>query len=289
MSQKSLNKSFSEEDFLQIKTRKDLVKIAKSRGVDISDAMTNYRYLEELAQLQSEMVNLQQWVARHQHRVAVIFEGRDASGKGGAIKRFKEHLNPRSSRVVALAKPTPVEQGQWYFRRYIKQLPNPGELVFFDRSWYNRAVVEPVMGFCTKEQYQKFMVQVSEFEHLLYEDNVKLIKFWFSISKEEQKKRFDYRLNHPLKQWKFSPVDLKGQELWDDYTHYKEQMFSKTHTNFSPWMMVKTNQKREARLESMRYVLSQFDYDGKGESGIPLFPDPNVIVRYHRSAIQIDI
>jgi polyphosphate kinase 2 len=289
MSQKSLNKSFSEEDFLQIKTRKDLVKIAKSRGVDISDAMTNYRYLEELAQLQSEMVNLQQWVARHQHRVAVIFEGRDASGKGGAIKRFKEHLNPRSSRVVALAKPTPVEQGQWYFRRYIKQLPNPGELVFFDRSWYNRAVVEPVMGFCTKEQYQKFMVQVSEFEHLLYEDNVKLIKFWFSISKEEQKKRFDSRLNNPLKQWKFSPVDLKGQELWDDYTQYKEQMFSKTHTNFSPWMMVKTNQKREARLESMRYVLSQFDYDGKGESGIPLFPDPNVIVRYHRSAIQIDI
>jgi polyphosphate kinase 2 len=289
MSQKSLNKSFSEEDFLQIKTRKDLVKIAKSRGVDISDAMTNYRYLEELAQLQSEMVNIQQWVARHQHRVAVIFEGRDASGKGGAIKRFKEHLNPRSSRVVALAKPTPVEQGQWYFRRYIKQLPNPGELVFFDRSWYNRAVVEPVIGFCTKEQYQKFMVQVSEFEHLLYEDNVKLIKFWFSISKEEQKKRFDSRLNNPLKQWKFSPVDLKGQELWDDYTQYKEQMFSKTHTNFSPWMMVKTNQKREARLESMRYVLSQFDYDGKGESGIPLFPDPNVIVRYHRSAIQIDI
>jgi polyphosphate kinase 2 len=251
--------------------------------------MTNYRYLEELAQLQSEMVNLQQWVARHQHRVAVIFEGRDASRKGGAIKRFKEHLNPRSSRVVALAKPTPVEQGQWYFRRYIKQLPNPGELVFFDRSWYNRAVVEPVMGFCAKEQYQKFMVQVSEFEHLLYEDNVKLIKFWFSISKEEQKKRFDSRLNNPLKQWKFSPVDLKGQELWDDYTHYKEQIFSKTHTNFSPWMMVKTNQKREARLESMRYVLSQFDYDGKGESGIPLFPDPNVIVRYHRSAIQIDI
>jgi polyphosphate kinase 2 (PPK2 family) len=133
------------------------------------------------------------------------------------------------------------------------------------------------------------MVQVSEFEHLLYEDNVKLIKFWFSISKEEQKKRFDSRLNNPLKQWKFSPVDLKGQELWDDYTHYKEQMFSKTHTNFSPWMMVKTNQKREARLESMRYVLSQFDYDGKGESGITLFPDPNVIVRYHRSAIQIDI
>lgn len=289
MSQKPPKKSFSEKDFQQIKTREELVKVANASGVDISDALTNFQYLEELIQLQSEMVTLQQWVAQHQHRVVVIFEGRDASGKGGAIKRFKEHLNPRSSRVVALSKPTPVEQGQWYFRRYIKQLPNPGELVFFDRSWYNRAVVEPVMGFCSNEQYQKFMVQVSEFEHLLYEDNVKLIKFWFSISKEEQKKRFESRLNNPLKQWKFSPVDLKGQELWNDYTHYKEQMFSKTHTNFSPWMIVKTNQKREARLESIRYVLSQFDYDGKGESGISLYPDPNVIVRYHRSATQIDI
>ena len=289
MSQKPPKKSFSEKDFLQIKTRKDLVKTAEDHGVDISDALTNYRYLKELSQLQSEMVNLQQWVARHKHRVAVIFEGRDASGKGGAIKRFKEHLNPRSSRVVALAKPTVVERGQWYFRCYIKALPNPGELVFFDRSWYNRAVVEPVMGFCTDEQYQKLMVQVSEFEHLLYEDNIKLIKFWFSISKEEQKKRYKSRLKNPLKQWKFSPVDLKGQELWDDYTHYKEQMFNKTHTNFSPWMMVKTNKKREARLESMRYVLSQFDYNGKGDSGAVLLPDPNVMVRYHRSAIQIDI
>lgn len=154
-------------------------------------------------------------------RVAVLFEGRDASGKGGPIKRFKEHLNPRSSRVVALTKPTDVERGQWYFRRYIKELPNPGEIVFFGRSWYNRAVVEPVMGFCTKEEYKQYMVQVPEFEHLLYEDNLIIIKFWFSISKEEQKKRFDSRLRNPLKVWKFSPVDLKGQELWDRYTHYK--------------------------------------------------------------------
>ncbi|CAG0898473.1 unnamed protein product [Cyprideis torosa] len=159
-------------------------------------------------------------------RVAVIFEGRDAAGKGGSIKRFKEHLNPRTFRVVALTKPTEVEQGQWYFRRYIKVLPNPGEMVFFDRSWYNRAVVEPVMGFCTKEQYAKFMVQVPEYEHLLYEDNLIIIKFWFSISKEEQNKRFEARLNNPLKRWKFSPVDKKGQEMWDDYTFYKEQMFT---------------------------------------------------------------
>ena len=219
-------------------------------------------------------------------RVAVLFEGRDASGKGGSIKRFKEHLN---SRVVALTKPTDVERGQWYFRRYIKELPNPGEIVFFDRSWYNRAVVEPVMGFCTKKEYNQYMVQVPEFEHLLHEDNLIIIKFWFSISKEEQKKRFDSRLNNPLKQWKFSPVDLKGQDLWDQYTYYKEQMFSKTHTTFSPWIIVKTNSKKQARLESMRYVLSYFDFEEKGAAKIPLLPDPNVIIRYHRSATQIDI
>jgi len=242
-----------------------------------------------LHELQSELVNLQKWVARNKMRVAIIFEGRDAAGKGGAIKRFKEHLNPRSSRVVALTKPTEVEKGQWYFRRYIQVLPNPGEIVFFDRSWYNRAVVEPVMDFCSKDQYEKFMVQAPEFEHLLYEDNVKVIKFWFSISKDEQKKRFDGRMGNPLKVWKFSPVDMEGQKLWDKYTHYKEQMFSKTHTNFSPWIIVKTNDKKQARLESMRYVLSQFDYEGKGQSKAPILHDPNVIMCYHRSAIQIDI
>jgi polyphosphate kinase 2 len=191
--------------------------------------------------------------------------------------------------VVALTKPTEEEQGQWYFRRYIKVLPNPGEVVFFDRSWYNRAVVEPVMNFCTPEQYKKFIVQVPEFEHLLYEDNLKIIKFWFSISKSEQKKRFKSRLKNPLKHWKFSPVDMQGQKLWDTYTFYKEQMFSKTHTNFSPWIIVKTNDKKQARLESMRYVLSQFDYPNKGTSKVSILPDPNIIMRYHRSAIQIDI
>ena len=271
------------------KTRKDLIDIAEANNIGISKVLKKLKYEIELQELQSELVNLQQWIARNRMRVAVIFEGRDAAGKGGSIKRFKEHLNPRSSRVVALNKPTEVEKGQWYFRRYIKELPNPGEIVFFDRSWYNRAVVEPVMGFCSDEQYRQFMVQVPEFEHLLYEDNVKVVKFWFSISKEEQKKRFDARLENPLKRWKFSPVDMKGQELWDSYTHYKEQMFSKTHTNFSPWIIVKTNDKKRARLESMRYVLSQFQYDGKGASGIQLLPDPNVIVRYHRSAVQIDI
>lgn len=273
----------------QARTRKDLIAIAADNGIPIESTLKKVKYEAELAQLQVELVNLQQWIARKKMRVAILFEGRDAAGKGGTIKRFKEHLNPRSSRVVALNKPTTVEKGQWYFRRYIKALPNPGELVFFDRSWYNRAVVEPVMGFCNSDQYEKFMVQTPEFEHLLYEDNLKLIKFWFSISKEEQKKRFDARLSNPLKLWKFSPVDMKGQEYWDQYTHYKGQMFSKTHTNFSPWIIVKANNKRRARLESIRYVLSQFKYDNKGVSNTPLFPDPNVVMRYHRSAVQIDI
>ena len=234
------------------------------------------------------MVDLQQWVAKHKKRVCVIFEGRDAAGKGSAIRRFIEHLNPRSMRVVALTKPTEVEKGQWYFRRYIKELPDPGEIVFFDRSWYNRAVVEPVMGFCNEEEYDKFMVQVPEFEHMLYEDGVDLIKFWFSISKDEQVRRFNSRLQSPLKRWKFSPVDQEGQKRWDDYTYYKEQMFSKTHTSFSPWIIIKTNLKKEARLESMRYVLSKFKYENKGNSGIELFPDPNIAQRYHRHVKQID-
>ncbi len=280
---------FKSEHLLKVKSREELINLAEKEKIPIGKTLNKLRYEAELRLLQSELVNFQKWIAENQMRVAIIFEGRDAAGKGGSIKRFKEHLNPRTSRVVALTKPTEVERGQWYFRRYIKVLPNPGEIVFFDRSWYNRAVVEPVMDFCTPQQYEKFMVQVPEFEHLLYEDNLIIIKFWFSISKHEQKKRFEARLNNPLKRWKFSPVDMKGQDLWDKYTHFKEQMFSRTHTNFSPWIIVKTNNKRQARLESMRYVLSQFQYDKKGESGITLLPDPNVIMRYHRSVVQIDI
>ncbi len=273
---------FKLEDFQKAKSRSDLINIADKQNINIKAGLRNQRYVEELKLLQVELVNLQRWVAKKRMRVAVIFEGRDAAGKGGSIKRFTEHLNPRSMRVVALSKPTEVEQGQWYFRRYIKELPNPGEIVFFDRSWYNRAVVEPVMGFCDKKQYQEFMLQVSEFEHMLYEDNMVLIKFWFSISKDEQQRRFSSRLKNPLKRWKFSPVDMKGQELWDKYTHYKEQMFSKTHTPFSPWIIVKTDDKRTARLESIRHMLSVFDYPGKGSSKAVLLPDPNVIVKYYR-------
>ncbi|MFD0761992.1 polyphosphate kinase 2 [Lutibacter aestuarii] len=260
----------------------------KEKKIPIDKVSKKLFYEDELRKLQIELVKLQQWVSKNKKRVAIIFEGRDAAGKGGNIRRFTEHLNPRSMRVVALTKPTEVEQGQWYFRRYIKELPNAGEIVFFDRSWYNRAVVEPVMGFCNDAQYQNFMVQVPEFEHMLYEDGLILIKFWFSISKDEQLARFNARLGTPLKRWKFSPVDRKGQELWNKYTHYKEQMYSRTHTSYSPWITVKANDKKIARLECIRYVLSQFNYDGKGEALTTLLTDPNIIMRYYRSSKQID-
>ena len=223
------------DDFQRPKNKQEFIDILKTKQGDerVQDILDTVQYEKELLQLQAEFVDLQQWVAKHKKRVCIIFEGRDAAGKGSAIRRFIEHLNPRSMRVVALTKPTDVEKGQWYFRRYIKEMPNPGEIVFFDRSWYNRAVVEPVMGFCNDEEYNKFMLQAPEFEHMMYEDGIDLIKFWFSISKEEQIARFNSRLASPLKRWKFSPVDQEGQKRWDKYTFYKEQMFSKTPVSYT--------------------------------------------------------
>jgi polyphosphate kinase 2 len=220
----------TEEDLIGLTSKNGLLQLLKSKNISAKSALRILRYEAELRLLQIELVKLQRDVQINGRRVVIVFEGRDAAGKGGAIRRFTEHLNPRSMRVVALPKPTEVEKGQWYFQRYVKPLPNPGEIAFFDRSWYNRAVVEPVMNFCTKVQYQTFMQQVPEFEHMLYEDNIEIIKFWFSISKDEQERRFKGRVNNPLKQWKISPVDDKAQENWDLYTMYKEEMFSKTHT-----------------------------------------------------------
>lgn len=274
-------------EFEAINSNAELLKLIKQKEIYARWIERRMYYEKELKLLQIELVKLQQWITQNKKRVAVIFEGRDAAGKGGSIRRFTEHLSPRASRTVALNKPTEIEKGQWYFQRYIKELPNPGEIVFFDRSWYNRAVVEPVMGFCTEDQYYKYMLQVPDFEHMLYEDGVHVIKFWLSISKEIQLERFNARIGNPLKRWKFSPVDKKGQEYWDRYTMYKEQMFSKTHTTYSPWMIVKANDKKIARLESIRYVLSQFNYEGKG-TATKLLPDPNIIMRYHRSSHQID-
>ena len=279
---------YTAEHLMEAKTRQDLKAIAKKEGFSVSKQAQYVKYEEELRHLQIELVNLQRWVADKKMRIAIIFEGRDAAGKGGAIKRFAEHLNPRSSRIVALTKPTEVEMGQWYFRRYIKELPDPGEIVFFDRSWYNRAVVEPVMGFCTPKQYERYMMQVPEYEHMLYESGVIIIKFWFSVAKDEQLERFNSRLENPLKAWKYSVVDQKGQELWDKYTYYKEQMFSRTHTAFSPWVIVNANSKKRARLESMRYVLSQFKYSKKMKTKATVLPDPNYVSKYYREIIQVD-
>lgn len=281
-------KALTEDDLRRINTPRGLIQLIKSKNVDLEEVRKTLLYEQELRQLQVELVRLQRWVQSDGQRIAVLVEGRDAAGKGGTIRRFTEHLNPRAMRVVALPKPTDDERGQWYFQRYIRQLPNKGEIVFFDRSWYNRAVVEPVMGFCSKKEHQRFLQQVTEFEHMLYEDGVTIIKFWFSISKEEQAKRFDARRQNPLKQWKLSPVDEKAQEMWDSYTRFKEEMFSKTHTTFSPWIIVKANDKQAARLESLRYVLNLLPYRGKDEAQIRLTPDPNVITRFHRKMAELD-
>ena len=278
----------TQEEFLTIKTKEELREMLSIHNKRVKKIDFNIDYESQLRNLQIELVKLQSWIHAKNMRVAIIFEGRDAAGKGGAIKRFTEHLNPRSIRVVALSKPTDLEKQQWYFRRYINVMPNAGELVFFDRSWYNRAVVEPVMGFCNDGEYTQFMRQAPEFEHMLFEDGVVIIKLWFSISKNEQASRFLSRSKDPLKQWKLSPVDQKGQDLWDKYTYHKEQMFSQTHTSFSPWTIVKTNNKKIARLESIRHVLSRFEYDGKKEASTSTLPDPNVIMRFHRSISRID-
>ena len=282
------NVNVTREELSEISTRDGLRALLESKNINVRKTLVKLRYEQELEKLQIELVKLQRSVQLEGRRVAIIMEGRDAAGKGGTIRRFIEHLNPRSARVVALPKPTEVQKGQWYFQRYVEQLPNPGEIVFFDRSWYNRAVVEPVMEFCTPRQYKTFMQQVPEFEHMLYEDNIEIVKFWFSISKGVQEERFQSRRVNPLKQWKISPVDDRAQENWDIYTKYKEKMFSKTHTAYSPWVIVKSNDKKLARLESMRFVLSKLDYEGKDDPCTSLAPDPDIVQRYHRTNQSID-
>jgi len=276
------------EDLRLLNSKAGLKQLLKSKNIHPEKVLETLRYEDDLRALQVELVKLQRSVQDSGRRVAILFEGRDAAGKGGAIRRFTEHLSPRAMRTVALPKPTEAEQGQWYFQRYAKHLPDPGEIVFFDRSWYNRAVVEPVNGFCTEQQYQTYMRQVPEFEAMLYEDGLELVKFWFSISKKEQQKRFRSRRRNPLKQWKVSPVDEKAQELWDKYTYYKGEMFSRTHTSFSPWIVIHANSKERARLESIRYVLSTLSYEGKEKVKVSIQPDPNLVVRFHRSAREQD-
>ncbi len=230
--------------------------------------MKRREYEERKKILQIELVKLQRWVKKVGKKVVLVFEGRDAAGKGGTIKRFTEHLNPRSARVVALEKPTPVEKGEWYFQRYARHLPTQGDMVFFDRSWYNRAGVEKVMGFCTPDEYMDFVKHVPYFEKMLVDSGTTLIKFWFSVSREEQLRRFILRSTDPLKQWKLSPMDVASLGMWEPYTEAKESMFHHTDQPFAPWTVVRSDDKKRARLNAMRYVLSQFEYDAKNHSAL---------------------
>ncbi|MGS5087052.1 polyphosphate kinase 2 [Hydrogenophaga sp. A37] len=230
--------------------------------------------------LQVELLKLQAWAKDTGQRIVILFEGRDAAGKGGTIKRMMEHLNPRGARVVALEKPSDVERGQWYFQRYVQHLPTAGEIVLFDRSWYNRAGVEKVMGFCSEDEYQEFMRQTPQFERQLVRSSVHLIKFWFSVSREEQRRRFKERKAHPLKQWKLSPIDLASLDKWDDYTQAKEAMFFETDTADSPWTVIKSDCKKRARLNAMRYLLQKLPYTNKDTKNIGAL-DSLIVGRAH--------
>ena len=232
---------------------------------------------QEYINLQTELVWLQQHIKETNQRVLILFEGRDTAGKGGAIMRFIRFLNPRLFKVVALSKPTEKEEGQWYFQRYIEHLPGPGEMVLFDRSWYNRAVVEPVMGFCSKKQYSLFNKQVVSLEKMLVQDGIHLFKFWFSIDAEEQKRRLEERVHNPLKHWKLSSVDVQAQSKWEEFTFYKEAMFKKTAKLHAPWVVVKGNDRDVARKEVMRYVVNKLEYDKKGLSGERLSLDKTIV------------
>ena len=250
-----MNKEILEKDVLSLNSKMGLLNLLRPDQLNLRSAVRRVKYEKDMESLQASMIQMQNWVIYNKKRVIILFEGRDAAGKGGAIRRCSEHLNPRSMRIVALPKPTDKERGQWYFQRYVRQLPDRGEIVFFDRSWYNRAVVEPVNGFCTEDEYTRFMNEVSLFEDMLVNDGVILLKFYFSISKTEQKDRFERIRKDPLKVWKISPVDDQAQELWDEYTKYKLNMLDRTDTKKSPWSIIKADRKTKARIECIEKIL----------------------------------
>jgi len=233
-------------------------------------------YEEEKAKLQAELLKVQHWALETGQKFILLFEGRDAAGKGGTIKRFTEHLNPRFARVVALNKPSDIERSQWYFQRYVNHLPSAGEMVFYDRSWYNRAGVERVMGFCSPNEYLEFMRQAPEFERMLVRSDIRLYKYWFSVTQKEQHLRFESRAQDPLKRWKLSPIDKASLGKWDEYTEAKEAMFFYTDTADSPWTIVKSNDKKRARLNTMRHFLASLDYPDK-DSSIVVPADPLIV------------
>ena len=246
---------------------------------------TNVSYKKELVRLQRELVKLQFWVKEKGLKVAIIFEGRDAAGKGGAIKRISETLNPRFCKIVALDKPSEKEATQWYFQRYVSHLPSAGEIALFDRSWYNRAGVERVMGFCTEEQYQEFLRSCPEFENMLIRSGIILIKYWFSVSPEKQKERFEDRTKTPRKRWKLSGMDLKGREKWHEYSKAKDIMFAYTDTENSPWNVIDSDHKKSARLNCISHILSQIEYENVLPDSVSI-PDIEKTNRYVRTPID---
>jgi polyphosphate kinase 2 len=255
----------------------DAIRHAFENGIyPYETTMKRTAYERKKAQLQAELLKVQLWAQETGQKFVLLFEGRDAAGKGGTIKRFTEHLNPRAARVVALSKPSEVERGQWFFQRYIEHLPTCGEMVFFDRSWYNRAGAERVMGFCSPNDYLEFMRQTPELERMLVRSGVRLYKYWFSVTREEQRRRFKARETDPLKQWKLSPIDLASLDKWDDYTEAKEAMFFYTDTADAPWTIIKSDDKKRARLNCMLHFLSSMDYPGKDHRLVHA-PDPLIV------------
>lgn len=243
-----------------------------------SDAYDSPEALKQLLVLQEELVKMQHSLHKEQRRLVIIFEGRDSAGKSGAVARFIRHLNPRLYRAVALPKPSDVQIGQWFFQRYIEKLPNAGEIVFFDRSWYNRALVEPVLGFCTKQQYERFLKEVPLVEKMLVDDGIQIIKLWFSIERNVQAMRLDARKESILTSWKLSTVDRQAQMKWNDYTKYKKAMFKATHTKHCPWVVIEGNDKEKARIEAIRYVLSKVEYEGKNRDSVDAPVYQNVVL-----------
>jgi polyphosphate kinase len=242
------------------------------------ERMPREEYDEQKYLLQVELLKFQNWASETETQHVLIFEGRDAAGKGGTIKRFMEHLNPRYARVVALSKPNDREQSQWYYQRYVRHLPAAGEMVLFDRSWYNRAGVERVMGFTSQPDYEQFMAQTPLFERMVVDSGISLTKFWFSVTQAEQRTRFIIRQVDPVRQWKLSPIDLESLDKWDDYTAAKESMIRRTDTEWAPWTTIKSNDKKRARINAMRAFLDRFDYDGKDASVVGV-PDPRIVQR----------
>lgn len=253
--------TLSAEDMALLNSKIGLYSLLRSKKVDVRRALEETRYTEELKRKQEELIKLQNWVIKNDKKIVVLFEGRDAAGKGGAIRRITEYINPRHFRIVALNIPTDDERKQWFFQRYINELPKPGEIVFFDRSWYNRAVVEPVNHFCSEKEYRIFMSQVNDFEKMLIQSDTHLIKLYFSISKKEQAKRFAEIRKNPLKRWKMTPVDEKAQALWEDYSHYKNKMFEATNTEHAPWEIIDANKKSNARMRAITHILQVIPYD----------------------------